>query len=90
MSGTSRYCFAVPGSAPVRANSPAMWDNVRRSARALVELIEHDVRPRDVITAGSVRNAVRTMLAHRREAVVPVFGYDRLPRGIRAVVYRIK
>jgi mannosyltransferase len=26
----------------------------------------------------------------RREAVVPVFGYDRLPRGIRAVVYRIK
>jgi hypothetical protein len=26
----------------------------------------------------------------RREAVVPVFGYDRLPRGIRAVVYRVK
>jgi uncharacterized membrane protein len=26
----------------------------------------------------------------RREAVVPVFGYDRLPRGIRCVVYRIK
>jgi mannosyltransferase len=24
----------------------------------------------------------------RREAVVPVFGYDRLPRGIRAIVYR--
>ncbi len=24
----------------------------------------------------------------RREAVVPVFGYDRLPRGVRAVVYR--
>ena len=26
----------------------------------------------------------------RREAVVPVFGYDRLPRGIRAVVYRVR
>lgn len=26
----------------------------------------------------------------RREAVVPVFGYDRLPRGARAVVYRVR
>ena len=26
----------------------------------------------------------------RREALVPVFGYDRLPRGIRAIVYRVK
>jgi hypothetical protein len=26
----------------------------------------------------------------RREAVVPVFGYDRLPRGVRAVVYRVR
>lgn len=26
----------------------------------------------------------------RREALVPVFGYDRLPRGVRAVVYRVK
>ena len=25
----------------------------------------------------------------RREAVVPVFGYDRLPRGGRAIVYRV-
>ena len=24
----------------------------------------------------------------RREAVVPVFGYDRLPKGVRAIVYR--
>ncbi|WP_369140508.1 dihydroxy-acid dehydratase domain-containing protein [Modestobacter versicolor] len=55
--------MAVPGSAPVRANSEPMWDNVRRSAAALVDLIERDIRPRDVITAGSVRNAVRAMLA---------------------------
>jgi hypothetical protein len=26
----------------------------------------------------------------RREAVVPVFGYDPLPRGARAIVYRVK
>ena len=55
--------MAVPGAAPVRANSERMWDSVRRSAAALVDLIERDLRPRDIITAGSVRNAVRSMLA---------------------------
>lgn len=55
--------MAVTGSAPVRALSDRMWDGVRRSARALADLIEGDVRPRDIITAGSITNAVRTMLA---------------------------
>ncbi|GAA4416032.1 dihydroxy-acid dehydratase [Georgenia halophila] len=55
--------MAVTGSAPVRALSERMWDSVRRSARALADLVERDVRPRDIITAGSVTNAVRTMLA---------------------------
>lgn len=55
--------MAVPGAAPVRANSERMWETVRRSARALVELVERGIRPRDIITAGSVRNAARTMLA---------------------------
>jgi dihydroxy-acid dehydratase len=55
--------MAVPGSAPVRANGARMWDAVRRSASALVELIDRDIRPRDIITAGSIRNAARTMLA---------------------------
>ena len=40
-----------------------MWDAVRRSAAALADLIERDVRPRQIITDGSVRNAVRAMLA---------------------------
>lgn len=55
--------MAVPGAAPVRANSERMWESVRRSAATLVDLVERDIRPRDVITAGSVRNAARTMLA---------------------------
>ncbi|MFH8249330.1 dihydroxy-acid dehydratase [Microbacterium sp. B2969] len=55
--------MAVAGAAPVRANSPRMWDSVRRSAAAIVALVERDVRPRDIITDGSVRNAVRAMLA---------------------------
>ena len=55
--------MAVTRSAPVRALSDRMWDGVRRSARALADLVERDVRPRDIITAGSITNAVRTMLA---------------------------
>lgn len=55
--------MALPGSTPVRANSEPMWDAVRRAAAALVGMIERDIRPRDIITAGSVRNAARTMLA---------------------------
>ncbi|WP_217423935.1 dihydroxy-acid dehydratase [Agromyces sp. Marseille-P2726] len=55
--------MALPGAAPVRALSERMWDNVRRSAVALAELIERDIRPRSIITEGSVRNAVRAVLA---------------------------
>lgn len=55
--------MAMPGSAPVRALSEPMWNTVQRSARALADLIENDVRPRQIITEGSVRNAVRAMLA---------------------------
>jgi dihydroxy-acid dehydratase len=55
--------LAVAGAAPVRANSEPMWDSVRRSARALVHALENDIRPRSVITAGSIRNCVRAMLA---------------------------
>lgn len=55
--------MAVTGAAPVRANSGRMWDSVRRSAEALVGLIERDERPRSIITDAAIRNAVRAMLA---------------------------
>ncbi|AZS38321.1 Dihydroxy-acid dehydratase [Microbacterium lemovicicum] len=55
--------MAVSGAAPVRANSERMWDGVGRAAAAIADLIGRDVRPRDIITAGSIANAVRTMLA---------------------------
>ncbi|MEP9382840.1 dihydroxy-acid dehydratase [Nocardioides sp. KR10-350] len=55
--------MAVGGSAPVRANSDRMWDGVRRAARALAGVLERGQRPRDIITAGSITNAARLMLA---------------------------
>ncbi len=55
--------MAMPGSAPVRALSDKMWADVRRAAKALATLIDNDVRPRQIITEGAVRNGVRAMLA---------------------------
>jgi len=55
--------FAMPGSTPVRALSDKMWADVRAAAVALADLVERDVRPRQLLTEGSVRNGVRAMLA---------------------------
>lgn len=55
--------LAVSGAAPVRANSERMWDSVRRSAAAMAHALRHDIRPRDIITADAVRDAVTVMLS---------------------------
>jgi len=55
--------MALPGSAPVAANSAAMLERARESGRRIVEMVWQDVKPRDVITPGAVRNAVALVLA---------------------------
>ncbi|WP_313822086.1 dihydroxy-acid dehydratase [Citricoccus sp.] len=55
--------MAVSGAAPVRAGSEPMWDSVRRSAAALVHALRNSIRPRDVITAGAIQDAVTVMLS---------------------------
>lgn len=55
--------MALPGAAPTRANGERMWQTVRNSVMAIADLIERDIRPRDIITNGSIQNAVRVMLA---------------------------
>jgi len=55
--------ITLPGTTPVRANSDAMWDAVRRAGARIVDLIREDVRPRDVLTADAFANAVTVMLA---------------------------
>jgi dihydroxy-acid dehydratase len=55
--------MTLPGSAPVRANSPKMIDAARRSGRRIVEMVLEDLRPRDVMTAGAFRNAAAAVLA---------------------------
>lgn len=53
----------LPGSAPVAANSEAMFDAARRSGARLVEMIWQDLRPRQVLTKAAFANATRAVLA---------------------------
>jgi dihydroxy-acid dehydratase len=55
--------MTVSRAAPVRANGARMWDSVRRSAVAMADLIARDIRPRSIITAEAIQDAVRAMLA---------------------------
>ncbi|HSQ99943.1 MAG TPA: dihydroxy-acid dehydratase [Sphingomicrobium sp.] len=55
--------MALPGHAPVRANSTKMKDNAREAARRIVEMVNEDLKPRDILTPGAFKNAVATVLA---------------------------
>jgi dihydroxy-acid dehydratase len=55
--------MTLPGSAPVLANSPNMIDAARRSGRRIVAMVLEDLKPRDILTAGSFHNAVAAVLA---------------------------
>uniref|UniRef100_UPI0028BD1FCE dihydroxy-acid dehydratase n=1 Tax=Citricoccus sp. TaxID=1978372 RepID=UPI0028BD1FCE len=55
--------MSLPGSAPVAANSTAMWENARVSARTIVEAVLAQRRPRDILVPGAFRNAVAAVLA---------------------------
>src|SRR5690606_31959865 len=55
--------MALPGSAPVAANGTKMLAQVRAAGARIVEMVWEDLKPRDVITAAAVRNAVRVVLA---------------------------
>jgi dihydroxy-acid dehydratase len=55
--------MTLPGSAPVLAMSPKMIDAARRSGERIVQMVWDDLKPRDILTAGAFRNAVRSVLA---------------------------
>jgi dihydroxy-acid dehydratase len=60
---TEALGMALPGSTPVLANGPRMWQTVATAGRRIVELIDEDIRPRDILLPGAFRNAVTAMLA---------------------------
>lgn len=55
--------MALPGSAPVKANSERMWETVERSGRRIVEMIAEDLRPRQILTEPAFENAVAVVLS---------------------------
>ena len=60
---TEALGMAMPGSAPVLANSRKMWDAVRTAADRIVQMVWDDVKPRDILTAEAFSNAAMVMLA---------------------------
>jgi dihydroxy-acid dehydratase len=55
--------MSLPGSAPVLANSPKMFDMARRSGRRIVDMVWEDLKPRDILTPGAFRNAAAAVLS---------------------------
>lgn len=55
--------MALPGSSPIAANSPRMFDFVHQAGRRIVEMVEEDLKPRDILTPQAFANAVATILA---------------------------
>lgn len=55
--------MALPGTTPVAANSPAMFDAARRAGERIVAMVWDDLRPSKILSPDSFANAVRTLLA---------------------------
>ena len=55
--------MALPGSTPVLANSPRMFEYAEAAGRRIVDLVWEDVRPRSILTPQAFENAVMVGLA---------------------------
>ncbi|MDH2235511.1 dihydroxy-acid dehydratase [Pigmentiphaga sp. GD03639] len=55
--------MALPGSAPVAANSPRMMATVAQAGARIVQMVWEDLRPRAILTAEAFANAARLVLA---------------------------
>lgn len=49
--------MALPGSAPVAANSDKMFEDARRAGERIVGMVWEDLTPRKILTAGAFSNA---------------------------------
>ncbi|MCC6474621.1 MAG: dihydroxy-acid dehydratase [Burkholderiales bacterium] len=55
--------MCLPGAAPVAANSPKMFEDVRRAGERIVQMVWEDLKPRHILSAGAFANATRVSLA---------------------------
>lgn len=55
--------MALPGNAPIRADGPRLHALAEEAGGRVVSMVLEDLRPRQVLTAGAFRNAVRFAVA---------------------------
>jgi dihydroxy-acid dehydratase len=55
--------MALPGTTPVLANSPRMWEAVRHAGRRIVGMIGAGLSPRQILTPRAFENAAMVTLA---------------------------
>ncbi len=60
---TEALGMALPGSTPVMANSPRMWEVVDQAGARIVAMVAEDLKPRDIMTPAAFANAVKVTLA---------------------------
>lgn len=55
--------MALPGTTPIRAGSDRLHEVARRAGETILDLIANDLRPRKILTAAALRNAVRVAIS---------------------------
>jgi dihydroxy-acid dehydratase len=60
---TEALGMSLPGGAPILANSDKMFDFARKSGERIVQMVEEDLRPRQIMTRDAFINAAMAILA---------------------------
>lgn len=55
--------MTLPGTTPIRAGSERLYEVASRAGATILDLIANDLRPRKILTASAVRNAVRVAIS---------------------------
>lgn len=55
--------MAMPGNAPILADSPRLYDYAKLAGERIVDAVKKNLCPRDIITKKSIENAIMVVLA---------------------------
>lgn len=55
--------MSLPGSAPVLANSEAMFSQVEEAGRRIIDMVWEDLKPRDILSEAAFANAAMSVLS---------------------------
>lgn len=55
--------MALPGNAPVLADSAKLYQYCEKVGKRIVEMVERDLKPREIITKEAIENAIMVVLA---------------------------